>query len=489
VEQRRPTLPPGFLIGARIDDAVLRLGSDSDEHLSDLDGLIEWTGDRLETREVKAVWQGRPLPEMALSIEGVSNLLASPDPVRAVRPGAKPIPGLPVLWRWLQAWAEDESDDDAPFPWPRMHLTLHELQHPAVFWPVRDVEAVLQLQDDVIDVSVRSGTWAGAPVRGEAVMRDDPKPSFNASVIALPPPDVTPPAAVDETGGTPPWLRGRLQVESLDRGPLAFESLEGELRATGAELSLQGVRAQLIGGGRLEGVADLELDREDRVPADLSAQLVDGDVERLSGLFGLTEGTVTGTAKLVASLHGPLIPGERRPWVHATGHLALDAQDGEIRRRMPVVVAMAQATEGFNPFAAREAVTYESIRTDLVLEDGRLRSDEFRLEGPMRVFASGSLDLRPEVPSIDAVVGVFLLRQADQLLGKVPIVNWLISDKGMIGAYFALKGDVADPEVDTLQVKTLTEQTPDIIKAPFRVLRFILTGRGLDRGADDGGTR
>ncbi|MGH0037317.1 MAG: AsmA-like C-terminal domain-containing protein [Myxococcota bacterium] len=475
-KQRRLTLPPGFLIGAEVEKAELVLGAEPEDVLTEVGGVIEWSGDRLQTRNLTALWREEPLPRASMSIEGISNIFVLPETERRVRAGAAPVPGIAVLGDWLRGLGDEGG---APVAWPPMHFRLHALHHPAVFWPLRDVDLVLRLQPDGLDLALQSGYWAGAPVRGEAVLTNEPDRSFSVSIIASPPPEGSPPRAPAEpAGSTPaPWLSARFDLGRMTEGPLAFESLRGDVVATEGVASLTDVRVELAGGGHVEGRADLDLTRDDRVPADVSAQLLDGDVARLSRLFGLEEGTATGRVKLVASLHGPLVPGEK-PWATGSGHLSLDARDGEIRRRMPVVVAMAQATEGFNPFSAREAVTYESIRTDFVLDEGVLKSDEFRLEGPMRVFASGSLDLRPDPPDIDAVIGVFLLRQADQLLGKVPIVNWLISDKGMVGAYFALTGPISDPAVDTLQVKTLTEQTPDIIKAPFRVLKFLLLGRG-----------
>jgi uncharacterized protein involved in outer membrane biogenesis len=478
LERERPTLPPGFLVGAQVENARLVLGDDPDDAISKLDAEIEWSGDRLQTREMTGVWEDEPLPKLALSIQGVSNLFATPESERQVESGATPLPGLPVIAEWLRSLSPEEEDGGEPIVWPRLHLELRKLQHPAVFWPLRDVKAVLTLRPDGTDLAIPSGLWAGAPMRGEAFLSPRPNRSFNVSFIVSPPDPnrASAPKPPESQAEKALWLQGRFEAEPVAEGPLAYETLQGHIQAVGDEASLTGVRAELVGGGRLEGKVQLDLGHPDRIPAELSAQLFDGDVARLSPLLGLDEGTATGTVKLAGSLHGELVPGEE-PLTALSGNLSLDARDGEIRRRMPVVVAMAQATEGFNPFAARDAVKYETIRTDFTLDQGVLKSDEFRLEGPMRVFASGSLDFRPDPPVIDAVIGVFLLRQADQLLGKVPIVNWLISDKGLVGAYFALTGPVSDPEVDTLEVKTLAEQTPDVIKAPFRVLRFLLMGR------------
>jgi hypothetical protein len=113
------------------------------------------------------------------------------------------------------------------------------------------------------------------------------------------------------------------------------------------------------------------------------------------------------------------------------------------------------------------------------------------LEGPMRVFASGELDLSQSPGQVDAVVGVFLFRQADRVLGNLPLVKNLISDKGMVGAYFELTGPLEDPKAKALPGKTLSESMPSVIKAPFKVLQFLLApprrqGRMEEDGDADG---
>ncbi len=471
-ERRRLTLPRGFLISAQIENALLRTGAARIDAIDDLAGVLEWSGDRLAARGVTGIWRGESLPRLDLSIDGVSSLFESGEEYRTVRAGADPIPGLNVLSEWLTL--RRAEGDGEPYDWPRLHLELDELNHPATFWPLRNMKLTFQLRPGVLEMAVPSGEWAGAPVRGEAIWFLDPEDErLSASLFVARPP--TTPRPITPPSEAMPWLKGRLRSEPLEDGPLAYEGLVAEIRAYGSRLALDYVDTDLVGDGRLTGNLGLDLGHDDGVPIELSAQLFDGDVSRLIGLFDLPPETATGRVRISAALSGDLVP-EALPWSSASGHASFEALDGQIRQRVPLVVTMAKATEGFNPFSDEEAVDFESIRSEIVFTHGVMETEEFRLEGPMRVFASGSLDLREVDPTIDAVVGVFLLRQADLMLGEVPIVNWLISDKGIIGAYYALSGPVGTPEVDMLEARTIVEQFPDAIKAPFRVLRYILSG-------------
>jgi len=101
--------------------------------------------------------------------------------------------------------------------------------------------------------------------------------------------------------------------------------------------------------------------------------------------------------------------------------------------------------------------------------------------GPLRVLASGAIDFDAQPAPIDATVGVFILRQADLLLGDVPLVKLLVpgSDRGLLGAYFEVSGPVAEPEVRPMPIKSLAQGTPlpEVLRTPFESLRDLFAGR------------
>ena len=80
------------------------------------------------------------------------------------------------------------------------------------------------------------------------------------------------------------------------------------------------------------------------------------------------------------------------------------------------------------------------------------------------------------------VVGIFLFRTPNQIFANLPLVKFFLpgSERGLIGAYFEVKGPVNEPDVDALPLQTLMSSVPDAIKAPFKVMRFL-----FNRGSDD----
>ena len=61
----------------------------------------------------------------------------------------------------------------------------------------------------------------------------------------------------------------------------------------------------------------------------------------------------------------------------------------------------------------------------------------------------------------------------------VPLVKLVIpgSDKGMVGAYFSVRGPWEQPEVSTLAMKSLHEELPDILTRPFELLHGLLASK------------
>jgi hypothetical protein len=72
-------------------------------------------------------------------------------------------------------------------------------------------------------------------------------------------------------------------------------------------------------------------------------------------------------------------------------------------------------------------------------------------------------------------VGIFLFRTSGQILGTLPLVRSFLpgSERGLIGAYFEVKGPVDEPDVEALPLQTLMSNVPSAIKAPFKVLQFL----------------
>jgi hypothetical protein len=381
---RTRELPVDFVVDAELAEATLRVGET--DRIEKLSGRLWWTGDRLEIRGARAQLNGSALPGLDLSVEGISNLFASDPEARRLSPGAEPLAGLRPLW---QALARDTGE--ASTARTSLRLEIERLDHPMFFWPIENATAGIEPLEGGVRIEISGGSWAGVPVRGEADWLFEPDERVRASFSTEPPS-----GARERISPADVWARGRFEVGALHEGPWLQESARGDFRARASTVRLANVDVQLAPSGRLQATGGIDLARPDVVPFDLSFAVEDGDVTALAAFVGLPRELATGRLDAAGSLAGSLDPGgPLSPGL--SGLLELEARDGTIHQAVPAVVAIALASEMFNPFARREKVRYERIETFLEFEQGRLQTDSFKMEGPdVRAFASGSVDVGRE---------------------------------------------------------------------------------------------
>jgi hypothetical protein len=106
---------------------------------------------------------------------------------------------------------------------------------------------------------------------------------------------------------------------------------------------------------------------------------------------------------------------------------------------------------------------------------GIISVTDFEIEGPLRVYARADIDTNPRPSEIGGVIGIFLFRRPNQILESMPLVRSFLpgSERGLIGTYFRVDGPLNEPDVDALPLQTLMSSVPDVIKAPFKVLRSL----------------
>jgi hypothetical protein len=254
-------------------------------------------------------------------------------------------------------------------------------------------------------------------------------------------------------------------VGALHEGPWLQESARGDFRAQASTVRLDNVDVQLAPSGRLQATASIDLSRPDAVPFDLSFAVEDGDITALAPLAGLPRELATGRLEAAGSFSGSLDPGgPLSPGL--SGLLEIQARDGSLQQAVPAVVAIALASEMFNPFAQRETVRYDRIDTLLEFEQGRLQADSFKMEGPdVRAFASGSVDVGREPHLVDAEVVLFLFRPIDIVLEKIPLLNLLLlgSNENLVAAHFELEGPWSDPKARLIPLRSLATGPASLI--------------------------
>ena len=383
-----------------------------------------------------------------------------------------------TLWQILVG-GEHQSDS----PLSEIQLDIDALDHPALRWPIRGTKVRIAPTRDGIAIQASEGTWAGAPYSAQAHWVRQPEPHWTVSVRVSPPPDDTagrPPHARSSAGdASPAWFRGSFELAALEASGLPISRLNARFAFEGATLRLEEVAGIMTPTGVIQGNMAVDLTRSQQLDLDLDVEMLDGDLAQIAPLVGLGRDQLSGRVSFKAGLRGWIDP-ERPLLAGLSGPIYVLSRDGELRREIPMVLALAQATEGFNPFSSRKAAVYESVEMTLELDRGRLSTQDLALDGPIRVYARGYLDVAREDPEVSAVVGVFLFRQADQTLGRVPLLSHLISDRGLVGGYFALAGSARQPAVRNLPLNSIASMVPDVVKAPFRAVRRLFEAIGAD---------
>lgn len=465
-------LPPNFLLGMQVSSVTVEL--DEDDRIVDASFQVDWADDRLEVRNAMGSWRGSRLPTINVAVDGLSRfggMQSSP-----YETDAAPLPGLPLAWDLLLEDPDDhEADDASP---NRFLLEFDYLDHPVLRWPIENARVSVQQIPHGTESVITEAIWGGFPVIGEVVYLLHPEPVLTVGLQApdaedragkLPAPDR--PAAEIEA-----WGRGRFRLEPAadETHPALLSHMSGNFLLAKSEIRFNDVKVTVSESAHVDADVGFDLGYPDRLLVDFQGRIDDANMDHLGVAIGLPEKFITGQVDIEADIEGELTRDENLyAGLHGTIHAA--AEDGEIRQSVPLAVAVATATDGFNPFAKRDVLQYETIETDLILDHGRLRAEKVELEGPVRIYATGTLDFATPPQEVDAIVGVFIFQRFRELLGKVPLMNLVLpgSNKGMVGAYFRVHGPWEEPEVETMALKTLREGAPDLLSKPFDLLEWL----------------
>jgi hypothetical protein len=447
-------LPEGFSVEAEIAGARVRVGET--DRLEDLRGRVSWSGDRVRVREARSLLNGVPLPELNLELEGISRLFATDPAARLLSSGGKPLRGLATLWRILRGDEPPSSPEVAP----SARLAIARLEHPMLLWPLTDLEAEIEPAERGVHVRVARAIWAGAPIGGEADWVFEPSERLRVRLAVGEPGPVAPRPAAESA-----WAHGRFALGPVQRPSWRQTGATGAFTARGSEVELEAVEVALAPAGRLAARGTLDLGREGEVPVDLGLALEGGDLDALLQLAGVEAGLVTGSAGLEGSFRGRLRP-ERSLFAELEGRLSLRIRDGRVRRGLPAVVAIALASDMLNPFARREVVRFDRVETDLEFAAGVSRTKSFVLDGPdLRVFASGSLAIAEPPHELEAEVALYLFRQMDRVIEKIPLVNLLLlgEDESILAAYYELSGPWSAPEARLYPLRTIASGPASLV--------------------------
>jgi antitoxin (DNA-binding transcriptional repressor) of toxin-antitoxin stability system len=514
---RTPTRPRGFAGEAEFAEVHVEVGATN--QLEGLNGRVAWSGDRIDIQDARAGLNGRPLPKLDLTIENVSHLFAARADLEPVASQAQPLLGLRPLWEVLKRDARVEPEEGTPAPMPTtVHLEIDVLAHPMFLWPIRAVNAFIVARDRGVHIVTDEGTWGGIPIRGDVDWLFEPEEALSVRLAAAPRPTAdagtdTAAAGSEDREAQPAgssrsadieageadggWARGRFSVGAVTGPRWRQTRAVGRFTGVGGGVEIADVQVDLAPSGRLLASARLELTEPDAVPCRFSLTVTEGDVEMLSEALGLPAGWATGRINLSAAFEGSLRP-PLSPFAELSGGITLSATDGVLQQRLSPIVAVTLASGALNPFAGRDEIRYARVETVLEFSDGLMRTRSFSLDGPdARVLVEGEVDLAHPPHVVRAEVALFLFRQLDNALGKIPLLGTLLlgSNEGMMAAYFELSGPWAEPEAKLIPMRSLVtgpggavlESSAKLLEMPGLLLKGVQVMLGGDDAAAEDG--
>ena len=280
-----------------------------------------------------------------------------------------------------------------------------------------------------------------------------------------------------------PWLSGRFALAATRLGRWHVLGASGDITGRGARFDLPGTTLRLAPGGEIQGRVGIDLGLPDSLPFSAEAQFAGVDLVQLWQSADLERGALSGTLYGGGAISGQLRPG-LNPLGDAKGLLALHARDGNVQRKIPIMLAIALASDRFNPFGSREELPYDAIDAVARVEQGQLVFDSLQLHAEtLRMGATGQGGA-VEPYALEGVVGLFFFPGLDSLIDKVPILNRVILGRNgnLVGAYFTITGRWGEPEASLIPIQSiatgpagfLTEGLPGFVLGGIKRIQSVL---------------
>ncbi len=444
-----PMRRPGALrLHLRVSEARLRVGAA--DHLEAVSGAVDYTGDVLRVRDLRARFHQRTLPVLDAQLRGLAQLRGADELHCIPPPAVAPLPGV----RPLAEWVRSRRDDPQARTWQRIAVEADWISHPTLLCSLEQVTAELRPLEGGLEAVVEHGVWAGLPVSGAATWRearagDEERVAVQAT---LGPPF----EAMAPTPLADPWARGRFRAEATRLGDWAIRGAEGRFEARGDRLELQPTTIDLDPAGPVVAWAAVDLGRNGPPAFRAGFELGGVPLEGLAAAGGHPELGLRGRLHGAGAVEGVLRPG--LPLLsEAEGMLSLHAREGEIHRRLPVLLAVAAADGRTHPFGDRDTLSYSAIDLAARVHGGALDSEVFTLEGPsVRMLASGTLAVTAP-HGLEGVLGLFFFPGLDAVIDRLPLIDrMLLGPNGnLVGAYYAVTGPWDAPDARLIPIKSL----------------------------------
>jgi hypothetical protein len=464
-----PLAPEAFSLELTARDGIYRPNPRT--RLENMNGRLEVRGNLLAIHALRMTDEGKPTPEINVSIDGLDRLVRLPDDENHVEggPGAALV-GLTAAIDGLVG--DDASGSEAP----ALEFSELALRYPAFVLPLREASGVLHFPAGGILTEGARGVLGGAPAELDVKWQ----PAADRVEVAI---RFAEELARGQPITGPTWLAGRIALDSLAIGDLRPTHVQARIDAVGTDVHFSDVSAE-IAGGALSGSGRVALGVAERAPFSFDLEVRDFDAAPVARAFDLPDESVVGRGKAAGRVAGALRPAGR---FATDGELDMRVElaDGSVAK-LPGLVALARlpSLSGVNGLLGRP-LPFDSLSLDFKLANGQLGLADAKLLGSqLRMLGSGEMNLNTPTKESDFVVALLFLETLDSVIGSLPIVRNVIlgRDRNLLALYFHMYGPRDDMFVTPLAPERLRDivgfASSAVMKGVSALGKLIPTGGG-----------
>jgi hypothetical protein len=152
------------------------------------------------------------------------------------------------------------------------------------------------------------------------------------------------------------------------------------------------------------------------------------------------------------------------------GTLRLDIEDGVIERfnilsKIFSILNVSQLFSGRLPDLKTKGLPYRQITANIHVKEGIASTEDFLVDSDaMKITLLGKVDIGKNL--IDAEIGIHPLVTLDTVLSNIPIAGYILTgkDKAFLSYFYKVKGDLDDPKIEAIPIKSIGEGFFGIIK-------------------------
>lgn len=277
-------------------------------------------------------------------------------------------------------------------------------------------------------------------------------------------------------------LSAVLQADAGAAAGVDFRKLNTEFRFTGETLNIKSLEAGVFDGKiKAGGKIDIQADGSNRYAANFIIDRV--SLAKIQEFLDVKDRLITGNLSLTGEVNAAGRNAD--DWKKtATGVFQVRAEKGVLKKfsilaKMFSLLNVLQLAKLQLPDMAEGGMPYDAITGKLSLQDGVLSSEDFFVDSnAMEISAAGKVNLPKE--ELDATVGVHPLGTIDEIVSKIPVAGWLVTDeKGhLITVHFKVDGKWDDPGVTAIPVRSLAKGTLNIFRRLFQLPGKLITDTG-----------